>query len=76
MSAKTGSRAISYGTVANWQVGRGYPKMIIMCCGGGDEGVYYPPQSVEIVSRQSLLNLREAIDEVLAEETFNTLKKA
>lgn len=64
-----------YGTVASWTAGNGYPKMVITTCGDVVEGAYCPPQSIDIIGKKAMLELRNALDEALAEETFNELKK-
>lgn len=72
----TGSKVLSgYGTVITWRVGLNrMPVICIMEAGCTDDGVHTPAQSVDVVGVDALLRLKEAIDEVLAEETAAKLK--
>lgn len=64
------------GLVASWQRGNPAstaraatygPSLVIMSCGTTDEGAHTPAASIELHSRESLLALRDAIDQALAE---------
>ena len=52
---------------ANVQVGRYGPAIVIMRCESADEGVHTPAASIDIYTRESLLALRDAIDQALSE---------
>ncbi|SEL13654.1 hypothetical protein SAMN05216359_105331 [Roseateles sp. YR242] len=73
----TGAKVLGfYGLVATWRrnapdtptIARRQPGLIISSAATTEEGVHEPAQSISLHTRESLLALREAIDEALRED--------